>query len=201
MIEINELPFVSAEPFFVDRGGLLEGTLGGSDQRINRIGSRWGLNVQLKPMQQQEAQKWISRLTRGLNEGIRIPFPSRTNWAGSNVTSTLNASLPAQSTVAALNLSGAAANKTIPEGTFFSIFDGTRHYVHQIAEDVFLDASGDASNVDIWPMARKSFTTGQSVHVTKPMIEGFVRGNDGRMPWSIDVARMYGLSFSVIEAK
>jgi hypothetical protein len=39
-----------ASMYFIDRGGVLTPSLGGPDQRMDRVGSKWGGVFQTRPM-------------------------------------------------------------------------------------------------------------------------------------------------------
>lgn len=203
MIELENGFIESATPRFVDMGGVLEAELGGEDQRLDRLGSRWALEVQLKPMRAPDAQRWISRLTRGMSEGVKIEFPQadfKVLTGAGTVDGTLAASVNSNSTsLAFLSNGGAAqAGKTFYEGQFFTINESTTdRNLHQVSEDVTLDVNG-AGVIKFWPPARRNWPSAKNVSFSIPQIMGFVR-SDGHLPWTIDVARIYGLGFTVQE--
>jgi hypothetical protein len=66
-------PPAAAQPSFLDRGVTLEGAV---DQRVDRMGSRFGLSVSMPPMKGSKlGRQWIAALMRGKNEGVRLRWP------------------------------------------------------------------------------------------------------------------------------
>lgn len=177
----------TASPRFIDRGGVLRAALGGPDQRLDRLGSRFGLDVQLKPMKADDARIWIARLIRGMRERATIRFPQPGLAASGDLTSAAAAAANAES----ISVSGATASAN--EGRFISFIVGGRHYVHQIK-------STSGSPIGIQPPLRVSVASGLSIKLNPASvtIEGYVLGDP--MTWTIDQAKIYGLAFSLEES-
>ena len=173
---------VQASPYLIDPGGIVGGSLGGPDQRINRMGARWGVEYQLPPMKGEEARIWIARLIRGTREKASYYFPQP------------GVSLPPNTTVAAAAVSNAEIIRLAPgaylEGYFCSIVRNGRRYVHQLTTD-------GTDFVGIQPPLRTSMVGGELVVFRNALIEGFVKAD--RVGWTIDNAKIYGLSFRIEE--
>jgi len=173
----------SASPYLIDFGGVVAGSLGGPDQRVNRLGMRWGCEYQLPPMKGEEARVWVARLLRGSRERASYYFPQPgvlhpTPSAG------IAAAAVAQAEIIRLTVG------QYLEGHFFSVVRSGRRYVHQITTE-------GADFVGIQPPLRVSLTGGEPVSFRDCMIEGFVKGN--QLGWTVDNAKIYGLTFRIEE--
>jgi hypothetical protein len=196
---------VNAQPRFLDRGGLLRATLGGADQRLDRIGSRWGVTVQTKPMKGEEARIWASRLVRGVREkaSLRlsqpgIVFADFTPWTALPYGFPTQ---PANSEVLVLYIAEAAVNRVVKEGQFLSFIKDGKRYLHQAIADAAVDAAG-LIGINIQPPLRVPLThmdAASPVTLNNPRIEGYIAGEEAT--WTIDNAKIYGFSFSIDEAQ
>lgn len=204
----------AATPRFLDRGGVLSASLGGPDQRIDRLGSKFGCDFQLIPMKAPNARIWISRLIRGIREKARVKFPQPGFVADFSGTPSLNGAHGANLETISLFINSAAfAGKKLLEGQFISIADGAsptaQRYIHQVKADATFVAgnsavgavAGAVVSIDIQPPLRKSFPNSSFVG-TNPadvIIEGYVKGDPRE--WSIDNAKIYGIAFTIEEAR
>ena len=66
----------SAEPYFIDAGGWQRPITVGDPTRIDLLGDRFGLAVQMPPMEETEALVWVRRLNKGRAEGVTMEFPA-----------------------------------------------------------------------------------------------------------------------------
>lgn len=185
----------SAEPFLRDFGGVLTPFLGGPEQRINRLGTRFGLRVTLPPKRtRDEALVIQSRLLRARQDRLLIEWPQPDFDLGNPGAPVLASAVTSGSS---LVLSGFAAGYEAKEGQFFSIIHAGRRYLHIFAETKAADASGGLS-IDIFPMIRTPLSAGDVLEVAKPMIEGLVSPGD-ELAWQIAVSRLASFSFFVSE--
>lgn len=179
-------------PYLIDFGGSLEPYLGGVTQRIDRLGSRWGLEVSLPPLDAEEARVWFSRLVQAKREDALLPWPQvagvgaegapRVNGAGQNGT--------------ALSVDGLPASKAVKEGWFFSLIAGGRRYLHLIAADATASVGG-AVTLTIEPELRVIPPDNAVIELAAPIIEGELQGDTVRM--SINLLTDYGFSFVIAE--
>ncbi len=192
----------SATPRFIDRGGILRPSLGGPDQRLDRLGSKWGVQFQTVPMKGEDARIWSTRLIQGTREKASIKFPQ----PGVSISATrdynINGNHVANAEV--LTISSGFSDqigKTFSEGQFFSINTGDERYVHQITVGGTVALVSGANRVDlqIQPPLRRLFNSGVLVEVLAPKIEGYVSGEEAT--WTVDHAKIYGFSFSIDEAR
>lgn len=198
MIDLPDWPApASAEVGFLDFGGELTPVLGGPVQRIERMGSRFRLAVQMPPMKHDKtARLWIARLLQAKQEGGRMEFPLLGFSPG----------LPGDSIRVAggsqsgrtLNVDGAPEGYVFRVGQPINVITGGAHYLYFLTEEVIVGAPGTAA-LSIEPMLRVSPADNDLLEVGTPMIEGFL-GTD-ELPWSLDVAQIIGLAFTITERK
>lgn len=180
----------------LDFGGLVTPELGGIQQRVNRLGNRWALTVQLPPMRMDDvARAWIADLNAGLTEGVIARFPQVDFAVGSPGAPLVNG---ASQTGSTLNADGFSPGYTAKKGQFFNAVVSGRNYLYQMKTAGTANGSG-VLPLSILPMLRASPADNSSLNFAAPVIEGFLQG-DGR-EWTIERARTVGLSFVVAEAK
>lgn len=183
-----------ASPFLIDFGGFLTPMLGGEVQRINRMGSRFGIAVTYPPvMGKDKGRILVSRLIRGKAEGVRIEYPLLDFAPGQPGTVLVDGASQSGST---LEVKGATPFYAFREGQPFSIYSGSRHYLHFVTEETIADASGDAE-LPITPMLRIEPANNDPCHFAKPMIEGFIMGDEWR--WTMMIERMIPVEFEIRE--
>ncbi len=185
------------EPRFIDRGAVLKGALGGDDQRLDRLGDKFGCDFVVKPVKADEARIWIARLIRGMKEKASIKFPQPgfvSEVSGAYATTGTHAA-----NAVALTMTTAAGQngKWFREGQFISILSSAgKRYLHQLTADSQVVAG--AVTVLIQPPLRLTVNPGASVTVDLPVIEGYVTGDD--FMWNVNDAKIYGLAFGIEEA-
>ena len=202
MIALPDGAVADARPRFIDRGGLLRPFLNGDDQRLDRLGSKWGADFVTRAMKGEEARIWIARLTRGVREKVSIKFPQpgvAIQWTGDG---SIQAAVAANAeTIIIKRPSGTDAGKLIKEGQFFSVIEGGRRYLYQSTADVALANVGGTyqASVPVQPPVRRSLSLNSVVEILTPRMEGFVKNDSWK--WSIDSAKIYGLEFSIDEQR
>lgn len=194
MIELpNCPPIKDGAPRYIFYGTDQSPILGGPQNRILRLGDRWGLDVQTYPAKYAEqGMAYLSRLIRGLKDVVRVSFPEpgvqRTGF-GAPVVSSLAAGQT-------LPVSGLAPGVLIKEGKFLSIYIGERCFLHQVVETVTASGAGTAT-LTIQPMLRWQPPVG-SVIDFDAKIEGYVQGNE--QSWQTSRSKYLPFNFSIVEA-
>lgn len=179
-------------PYLVDFGGDLVPILGGVTQRIDRLGSRWAVEVTLPPMDPDEARLWVSRLVQAKAADGYMPWPQPTE-VGDEGVPRVNGAGQAGTVLA---IDGLPPGKALKEGWFFSVITGGRRYLYMIAADVVANASGGAV-LTVEPMLRTRPADNAVIELAEPMIEGAIQGD--RVGWKIHQLIDYGVSFVLAE--
>lgn len=186
----------SIEPYLRDFGTVLTPFLGGPEQRINRLGTRFGLRVTLPPMPTRDLALIVqSRLLRAREDRLRMEWIQPDFDTGAPGTPMISAAVAAGTSIP---LKGMASGYTVKEGQMLSIIRGSRRYIHMFSADGAASAGGTLQ-AGIWPMIRASLVTNDIVEIAKPMIEGFVSPGD-ELSWQISVDRFASFSFTVAES-
>lgn len=185
-----------ATPSYIDFGGTLTPALGGTEQRINRLGNRFRLAVTMPPMQNsEEGRVFVARLTRGISEGVRMRFPLAGFKPGNPGNPVINGSGQAGRII---QLRGFSSGYTVKEGQFFSIEKGGTHFLYQADEEVSANAAG-VMQLTINPLLRVSPSDGDTCHFAEPMIEGLIEGSGQQWDYALDYN--VGIDFVIKERK
>jgi hypothetical protein len=196
MITLPSLPAPNGvQPRLLDFGGILRPALGGKILRIDRPGSRFAVEVSYPPMKPSLARVFVSRLLDAKNEGLRIEFPLLDVSQGIPGAPVVDGANP---TGRFLPIRGLTPGYGFKEGFWLSIVDAAgQHYLHNCRSNTVADGSGEAT-ITITPALRVPFADGAVIHLAKPMIEGFVDGED--WSWQIPVEKLIALSVPIEEA-
>lgn len=180
-------------PFPVDFGHWLEPASGAEEQRVDRMGGRFGGDFVLPPLAPAAAAKVISRLTEVYFGGtLRLDWPLLGVSQGSPGSPVVDG---AGQSGTALALRGLTPNYTIKEGFWLTLVDENgRGYLHNNRGVVRADSSGNAT-LTIAPMLRWPFMDGATVLLARPTIEGKVQGQ----PWKLPVSRLVQVGFTLTE--
>ena len=177
----------------VEFGGTQQGALGGSAQRVNRLGSRWRCEVSLPPMPPALAREWAAALSRGLREGVswRIRQVSTpTGTPGSVLVA------GADQAGAELDVDGATPGYVAQAGQWASLLTGGRRYLYQIAAAAQFSGTGTAT-LQLEPLLRRVPANNDPLELGAPVIEGLLDAPPG---WTIDAGRLVrGFTFAIEE--
>jgi hypothetical protein len=194
-ITLPEKPGVrTAKPRLVDTGAIQRSPLGTWAQRLNRPGNHFAIDVVAPTTRGADVGRiLISRLVRGMEEGLLLPFVQDVKPCVS-ADPVIDGAGQAGRT---LNLRGWQAAAWAKEGQFFSIIQGGRRYVHMITAQALAGSDGKMV-VSIYPMLRVEPADGAVCEFQRPMIEGFMVGDN--LEWQLQTAPFIDVSFSVEEA-
>lgn len=123
---------VVARPRLLDWGGVQTSVLGGTSQRIERLGSRHALDVELPPMDALTAMAWIQRLKRGKSLMVRMVMPQ----PGFTPAAQGAPRILTAGGGGAIDIAGLVSGWTGKEGQFASISTGGRLYLYALDADV-----------------------------------------------------------------
>lgn len=185
-----------ATPRFMLWGAEQEPPFGGAITQVVYPGSRFSLDVQLPPLTAAQGRVWVARLIAGKGDGdVSLKFPQPDFTPGGNANAAIKTAVSGGTTIA---LKGLAVGQTLVEGQFFSIVHSGRRYLHQKSGSATItaDGSGEAT-ITIEPPLRVGISVDDVVEIATPTIEGILVGNE--QEWTLDVARHYGLAFSIKE--
>lgn len=191
----------SAVPRVLDFGGYLEAPGGGQTQRVNKLGNRYAVSIEMPPLEnEQEGRIWINRLLKAMKQGLRMEYPlldfdpgAPNRSDGSPIV--VNGSGQAGVMLAIRNLQ---PHYAFCEGQPFSLEVAGQHYFDFVAENAIANAAGEVT-IELTQMLRIPPPDGAVLHVAKPMIEGFVMGDP--ISWEIAVERFLSLSFEIHESR
>jgi hypothetical protein len=152
-------------------------------QQYNWPGQAWMGSVECPPMTRAAAEEVIGFLLAAQRGTFYFQDYANTSPRG-NVTGTLTVS-SATANTSTLGISGATG--TFAVGDWLQI--GTSLYkVVQV---------NSSSSVDLFPVLRSSYTGGTSI--TYSNAKGVFRLAESRTEWSIELASIYGITFSIAE--
>lgn len=194
MIDLTDATIAEAVPRLLQWGSELTPTMGGVTQRLDRIGSRHAIDVQMPAMRiEADGRRWIARLLRAKQEGGRIVFPQVEFEPGPCGRPTVAAATAAGRTIP---ITGATPRYAIREGQWLSVTHGARSYLYCATSQVVLDGSG-AGLVPVDVLLRSPLAVGDAVELARPVIEGWLSG-DG-YEWTLERGRTVGLGFTIAE--
>jgi len=197
MITLPDLPAPNgAVARLIDFGGTMRPGLGGALLRLNRQGNRYAIDVTFPPMEAEEGRIFVARLIRGQREGIRIAMPLLGVDQGSPGSPVVDD--PGQAGLF-LNVRSVTPGYQAHEGFWVSIEDESgQHFLHNISGTATANLSGDIT-LPVEPMLRRRFSSGCTVNLVEPMIEGLIEGDETQ--WRMSLERTVGLAFTIEEAE
>jgi hypothetical protein len=195
MIDLSHARLSAAEPELIDFGASLTPFLGGISQRLDRLGTRHAISVQMPPMHVEgEGRKWIVRLIRAKQAGGFVIFPQVGFRIGAP-----GAAIKVGVEVEGgrvLTVTGATPGYAVREGQALSITSNSRRFFYLASAQTILDATG-SGQIELDVPLREEALVGDSVDLTRPVIAGRIM-EDG-WKWSIDTAGTVGLAFRLEE--
>lgn len=195
MIDLTDARQQVSAPSLIDYGTELTPFLGGVSQRLDRLGSRHAIKVDMPPMRiEAEGRRWIARLVRAKQEGGIVEYPQVGFDVGAPGYGVTVATATAGGRT--LPVTGANPHYAVREGQALTVTSGGRGYFYIATAQTILDASG-AGDVVLDVPLRAAAAVGDVVNLVAPTIEGWIEG-DG-FGWTLDTSRTVGLSFTVRE--
>lgn len=193
MIDLSDLRISEATPRLLDWGSTLTPSLGGVTQRLNRVGSRFALMVTTPACHiERDGRRWAADMQLAKQQGGRLEFPQVDFAVGSPGTPLAGAVAGGMT----LPITGGTAHYEVRKGQFLNIVRGGRTYLYCAAAQAILDDAG-AGSVPLTCMLRTQLTGGETVELAKPVIEGWIEGDE--MSWTLQVIRTTGFEFAIVE--
>lgn len=178
-----------------DFGAVLTPFLGGPEQRINRLGMRFGLRLTMPPMDADEGMVYLSRLLQGRQSTVILPWPLLDFDPGTPGAPLVSAAVASGTTIP---IKGLTPGYQVNEGQFFSVIHSGRRYVYMFTADATANGSGNLSAA-IFPLLRTALSTNDVIEIAQPKIEGLVMPGE-EISWQIGLDNAREFSFSVLEA-
>jgi hypothetical protein len=171
-------------------------------QVLKYSASRWEANITLPPMKRADSETWITFLMKlnGQYGTFLLGDPLGQTARGSAST---QAGTPlvngANQTGSSISVDGLPLSVTgyLLEGDYIQLGSGATAKLHKVMTQVNSDASGTAV-IDIWPDIRTSPADNDSIVVANA--QGIFRLLNPEVSFSIDMASIYGINFSAVEA-
>jgi hypothetical protein len=186
----------AATPALQDFGSFLTPSLGGPIQRVDRMGTRFRIDVTMPLMPNpQLGRQWVAALVQGKLEGVRLPWPLLGFDPGLPGNVLVSGAGQSGKT---LNVKGATPNYVFRAGQFFSLYVASipRHYLYMITAQTVASATGVAA-LAITPMLRTSPPDATPLYVGNPQVEGFIVGDS--FQWEMQLANFVAVQFQISE--
>ena len=178
-----------------DFGTVLTPFLGGPEQRINRLGMRFGLRLTMPPMDADEGMVYLSRLLQGRQSTVILPWPLLDFDSGTPGSPLVSAAVTSGTTIP---IKGLTPGYQAKEGQFFSVIHSGRRHVYMFTADATANGSGNLSAA-IFPLLRTALSINDVIEIAQPKIEGLVMPGE-EISWQIGLDNAREFSFSVLEA-
>ncbi len=166
---------------------------GAASLRVDRPGARHRAMFGFQPMRPDEARAFLARFKRGKRQGVRVYIPLLVDQ-GSPGSPVVDGAGQAGSSIAVRGLTPAYIAR---EDFWLTIVEADgKAYLHSMAETAVAAADGTAT-FEIEPPLRAPFADGDTIHIGKPYMEGFIDGSE--LPWRIPPNQFIELTLTVEE--
>ena len=161
-------------------------------------GEVWAMDVQLPVMGRAAAENWIGFLLalNGMEGTFNAGQPGystpRGDWLGLPQVHGAHAA-----GVKSIAMDGFTAFATVKRGDWLQTGSGSSAHLHKVAQDATADSGGELT-LEVWPRTRAALADNATFTTTSPVGLWRLASNDRE--WDIDLAMLYGISFSAIEA-
>lgn len=159
----------------------------------------WEAQLSLPPMKRAQAAAWVAALVSlgGVVGTFLLGDPDAQTARGIATGTPLVKG--ASQTGLTLDTDGWTINQTgiMLAGDYIQFGSGTTQRMHMITVDADSDGSGDSS-LEIWPRIRESPNNGATITVQACKAAFRLASND--YSWDTDKLKLFGVSFSAMEA-
>lgn len=160
---------------------------GGPVQRLSRLGDKWKIKVDMRPMRARQAGPMVAIVLRGLNEMLKVPVPQPEIDPKLLVNGTAG---NAATTGRLVSYVGSGIDKQV--GQYFNhIASDGIPYLYQI-----IGVAG--STLTIQPALKKPIAIGDQLIFDRPVVCGYLAGTSQSV--SLSRATAVGISIEVQEA-
>ena len=191
-IALPDYPYpASMTPRLVTGRAELRPAWGGDIQRLNRVGSRFAIDVVMPVMTYADAQDWSDINDETATVTMQIVQPGLDPGAP-GVTLVKGASQSGTTLI----IDGFTPYYVLRKNQWISVSTGGRLYAYRVKTEVVASALGEASVV-LTTMLRASPADNSPVEITEPRIEGFATVPDDA--WATNTAGHVALSYTIEE--
>lgn len=170
----------------------LRSAIGGNIQRVQRKGDHYAADFSMPPMSYADATAWIDLRTVADTVVMTLPQPGLA--IGSPGAAPLVKGGGQIGSV--LTIDGLTPGYTVRKGQYLSVFTNGRHWLYAASAAATANGAGEAS-IQLEVMLRYPPADNDPVNLAAPKIEGFASFSESL--WTVDVARLVGLEFSIEE--
>lgn len=179
--------------------GMSQSPFSGAQQVYQHQGQWWEMEVTLPPMSRASAEAVAAFLLKmkGRFGTFTLGDPANTTPRGIGTgTPLVNG---ASQTGSSLITDGWTASQTgiLKAGDWLQLGSGSATQLYKVLNDANSDASGNAT-FDLWPNLRSAPADNAAITVNATL--GLWRLAANETEWSIELARMYGITFACLEA-
>lgn len=158
---------------YLSYGTDLSSPLGGSTQRVNRLGDRFALTLELPSMRSQNCGGvWNTLLSQAIRQGAIVKIPKPLLRVGTVLTANPLVNGGGQAGMT-LNADGFTAGAEVLAGQYFSFTVAGVNYLHRLTAAGTANASGQIA-LAIEPMLRVSLPDNTLLEFIAPKIEGLI---------------------------
>lgn len=194
MIDLTSLKGSKGTAKILDFGSVIEGALGGVDQKLDRLGTRFSIDFKSVPLNSEsEGRRFIALLQQAKLQGGRVIYPQLGFDVGAPGNTVANG---AHATGTTLNIKGGTPYYTIRAGQALNIIVGGRRYLYFSANQETLNGTGNGT-ITLTCKMRKILAGDEVIDFKKPCVEGFISGNE--QAWELAAERLNSLEFTIKE--
>ncbi|KMS54724.1 hypothetical protein [Sphingobium cupriresistens] len=194
-IDLTDVECQLAEPGMQDFGVLQKPVLGGSINKVDRLGGGHVLSYTVPPKAMEpDGRRLVARCQMAKRYGVILEVPQVDFKVG-----TPGLAITVASAVAGgryVQITGATPRYAVRMGQALNITRNGHRYLYFTAAQVVLNGSG-AGQVELTRPLRTKLLGTEAVNLAKPVIEGWIEGDN--FSWPISMQRTTGLQFDVVE--
>lgn len=191
-VDLSSLPFRSAIIRPIDFGGYLRPALGAPVQRIDRLGNRYMIEVELPPLREEpEGRLATAMLQQASSEGGLFAFPQ----PGLSLSAAGDVEVSGAVTGGRLlPVRGLVSGSIIRVGQYLSIIHLGQRYLHRCRAETIATGDGTAT-IELMELVRVALLDGDVVEIGRPMIEGWIDAPQ----WTLMTVPFTETRFSITE--
>ena len=194
MIDLAALKGSKGTARILDFGAVIEGALGGIDQKIDRLGTRFSIDFKSIPLETAEdGRRFLALLQQAKLQGGRVIYPQLGFDVGSPGNTLVNG---AHATGTTLAIKGATPYYTVRVGQALNIIVSGRRYLYFSASQETMNGSGSGV-ITLTSKMRKILAGNEVIDFKKPCVEGFIQGDE--QAWDLAAERLQSFEFTIKE--